>query len=507
MNLKNFHIERERIEKISLNLLIFVGILLIFFHFLERYYIDIPNLKVVVGIPSDSVEKYDIRPENVVLIHRIDEKTSEKNPIFLFDFETENYQKLESFLKNSRGIRIFFLGKPPAKIDVKRFIKLLDQNEVVLGIVEFDDSTNFLNWIAQNRMRKDLVFRVHRIKDKEYESLNLDLKMALSRWKRAVLERSIDLLYVTPPPEKFGVSYQEYLKLIKEELSRYVSNDLRWIKDSKVRFSTYLALIAGFLLFSSYSPFFTLIYVFIFLLSLLKGHTFLMVATYSGVMGPVAAFAVVNRKIKDPMKKLLLYAFFAILVGYIVNSILSKSVFLNQIFLFRGVKLSLLTLPALVMIKEILNPENRIFKTRFNKIDLLVVLIVLIGGFYYILRSGNTSLALTFERRLRDFLEKVFLVRPRFKELIGYPFLLLYAFNQQKSLKRYSFLVPIIASIAIVSTVNTFCHIKAPLWVSTLRSVEGVLLGYSLGGILYCFFKKFSKKRGRKPPRSGEKTV
>jgi len=494
MRFGNFHIEREHIERISFNLLIFVGILLIFFHFLERYYIDIPNLKVVIGIPANLMEKHNIESRKVVSIHKINERVSEKNPIFVFNFETEDYKELESFLKNSLGIKIFFLGKPP-EIDVKKFIKLLDQNEVVLGIVEFDDSTGFLNWVTQNRIRKDLVFRVHRIKDKEYESLNLNLKMALSRWKRAVLERSIDLLYVTPPPEKFGVSYQKYLRLIEKELSGYVVSDLRWIKNARVRFSIYFALIAGLLLFASYSPLFTLIYILTLFSILLKGQSFSVLATYSGIMGPVAVFAVVNRKVEHPIKKMMFYAFFAILVGYIINSMLSTGIFLNQIFFFRGVKLSLMTLPALVMIKEILNPENQIFKTRFNRIDLLVTLIIVAGGFYYILRSGNTSLALTFERQFRDLLERMLFVRPRFKELVGYPFLLLYSFNQQKFFKRYSFLVPVIGSIAIVSTINTFCHIKAPLWLSTLRSIEGVIIGYTLGGIFYYFLGKFSKTK------------
>lgn len=215
-----------------------------------------------------------------------------------------------------------------------------------------------------------------------------------------------------------------------------------------------------------------------------------------GIIGPVAVFATINRKIKTPIWKLLFYPFLAILVGYIVNSMLSEAVFLNQIFLFRGVKLSLITLPGLVMLKELLDPENKVIKTKLSRVDLLIAIIVILGAFYYILRSGNTSLALNFERRFRDFLERIFLTRPRFKELIGYPFLFVYVFGHRKLLKRYSFLVPVIGSVGIVSTVNTFCHIRAPLWLSTLRSVEGIGIGYMLGSLLNHFLKGSGNKNG-----------
>ena len=492
----DFYIKREKIEKVALKLLIFFGVLLIIFHFTERYRTDIQNLRVVVGIPNSYMKDFSAEIlQKLVLVKKLDDEKPKKGDIFVFNFEKEDYKKLKTFLNKFPGTRIFFLGKPP-KIDVREFTELLDKNKVVLGIMEFDDSTGFLNWVAKNRRRKDLIFRVHRIKDKEYESLNLDLQMALSRWKRAVLERSIDLLYITPPPEKFGISYQKYVELILEKLSRYATTDLRLVGYRRIGFSVHIAIICGFLLFLSYSPLFTLIYIFTFLWNISTNSHFTLLASYVGIIGPVAVFATINRKIKTPIWKLLFYPFLAILVGYIVNSMLSEAVFLNQIFLFRGVKLSLITLPGLVMLKELLDPENKVIKTKLSRVDLLIAIIVILGAFYYILRSGNTSLALNFERRFRDFLERIFLTRPRFKELIGYPFLFVYVFGHRKLLKRYSFLVPVIGSVGIVSTVNTFCHIRAPLWLSTLRSVEGIGIGYMLGSLLNHFLKGSGNKKG-----------
>jgi hypothetical protein len=498
MTKKNeFHINREKLEKNSLKLLILFGVILLFFHFLERYPVDIENLKVVIGVPENYFKSLTPDTQKITLpVRKIGNQAPNKSDVFVFDFENDDFEKLEKFLISFPDSKVFFLGKPPS-IDTKKFIETLDKNRIIIGIVEFDDSTGFMNWVAQKRERKDLVFRVHRIKDKEFESLNLDLKMTLNRWKRAVLERSIDLLFVTLPPESFNITYPEYIKLVKNEIQKYIGTELHLTHYNGLRISLYIAIICGFLLFLSYSPLFTLIYILVLLVNISTNSNFTFLASYVGILGPVALFAVVNRKINEPFKKLFYYAFFAILTGYIVNSLLSETVFLNQVLLFRGVKLSLTTLPGLVFLKEILNPENQIIKSKINSLDIFVAIVVGAGALYYILRSGNTPLALNFERKFRDLLENIFFTRPRFKELIGYPFLLIHAFNYQKFLKRYSFFVPVLGSIGIVSTVNTFCHIRAPLFLSSLRSLLGILFGYLFGLIFYHLMKKFLTKRKR----------
>ena len=151
----DFYIKREKIEKVALKLLVFFGVLLIIFHFTERYRTDIQNLRVVVGIPNSYTKDFSAGIlQKLVLVKKLDDEKPKKGDIFVFNFEKEDYKKLKTFLNKFPGTRIFFLGKPP-KIDVREFTELLDKNKVVLGIMEFDDSTGFLNWVAKNRRRKD----------------------------------------------------------------------------------------------------------------------------------------------------------------------------------------------------------------------------------------------------------------------------------------------------------------------------------------------------------------
>ncbi|MSR88326.1 MAG: hypothetical protein EXS67_01560 [Candidatus Margulisbacteria bacterium] len=99
----------------------------------------------------------------------------------------------------------------------------------------------------------------------------------------------------------------------------------------------------------------------------------------------------------------------------------------------------------------------------------------------YVMRSGHSSVGSIpiLEVHFRSFLEHIFSVRPRTKEfLFGYPALML-AFMFPQS--RYSWLYAAMGSIALVSLLNSFCHLHTPLWVSTYRSVLGLGLGLIVG--------------------------
>jgi len=94
---------------------------------------------------------------------------------------------------------------------------------------------------------------------------------------------------------------------------------------------------------------------------------------------------------------------------------------------------------------------------------------------------------------LRDFLDNLLVVRPRFKELFAYPLLAL--------LLHFSFdikgkLGPIIASggsLVIVSIVNTFCHATVPLWTGLVRSLYGLGFGTVISLLVIGIVKKYNK--------------
>jgi hypothetical protein len=73
-------------------------------------------------------------------------------------------------------------------------------------------------------------------------------------------------------------------------------------------------------------------------------------------------------------------------------------------------------------------------------------------------------------------LDRVLFVRPRFKDILFQPFVLLslVLVGTKWPLRRVA---AILASIALASMVNTFCHLHTPLVISALRVAYGVVFG------------------------------
>lgn len=108
---------------------------------------------------------------------------------------------------------------------------------------------------------------------------------------------------------------------------------------------------------------------------------------------------------------------------------------------------------------------------------------ILIALAILLLRSGNEGLEPSaVEIRFRDLLERLLFVRPRTKEfLLGHPFLFLGA--AMAALGRPQWLLPclLVGLVGQVSTLNTFCHIHTPLFISLVRTFHALWLG-TLGG-------------------------
>ncbi|GAH43652.1 unnamed protein product, partial [marine sediment metagenome] len=106
---------------------------------------------------------------------------------------------------------------------------------------------------------------------------------------------------------------------------------------------------------------------------------------------------------------------------------------------------------------------------------------------------------LDIEEKIRIFLEKTLIARPRNKEfLIGYPALLLAMSMNFLKIKEFKIPIIIIGTIGPVTLINTFCHIHTPFLFSILRTFNGVWLGLALGliavTIFYCLVKIFRKR-------------
>ena len=89
------------------------------------------------------------------------------------------------------------------------------------------------------------------------------------------------------------------------------------------------------------------------------------------------------------------------------------------------------------------------------------------------------------ELRFRAFLEQAFYARPRTKELmIGHPAFMLAA---MAALRKWPtmvfFALVLVATIGQGSMVETFAHMRTPVYMSFMRGIGGIVLGAGIGAV------------------------
>ena len=183
-------------------------------------------------------------------------------------------------------------------------------------------------------------------------------------------------------------------------------------------------------------------------------------------------------------------SFLIALSGAIVFvGIMARTEFALGIEMFRGVKFSFI-LPILLVV-GILMYQYKMLKysqiEEWSKMSINYLVVAIMGVFaiilwVYISRSGNSGTAGELEIQIRQVLKNVFGTRPRTKEfLISYPIivsLIYYGYH-----KLY---IPLtaLATVGMVSVVNTFTHVHTPVIISLKRAGWGLVLGFILGVIL-----------------------
>jgi hypothetical protein len=195
-------------------------------------------------------------------------------------------------------------------------------------------------------------------------------------------------------------------------------------------------------------------------------------------------------------KRLLLVLAVTMLGPLTVVAIHADTLFLVKGDTFLGVKLTLIAPLVIATLLHGLNLKATspagFFAVVRDRVAMLIdisrnpILIwqVLLGGGVLValavmlMRSGNESSVgvSSLELQLRSLLDRVLFVRPRFKDLLFQPFLLL-SFVLTGTKRPLQRIAAILASIALASMVNTFCHLHTPLVISALRVGYGVLFG------------------------------
>jgi hypothetical protein len=146
----------------------------------------------------------------------------------------------------------------------------------------------------------------------------------------------------------------------------------------------------------------------------------------------------------------------------------------------RGIK-AVLILPFIYFIYK--------YKMKLEKKDLKVLIILGILGIIYIIKSGNYIEPTIFERRVRDWMDTIFYVRPRFKELlVGFP--LLWIISKYNIKNKF---VLFLSIIGYVSILDSFLHPYTDSLLSSYRSFLSLILGIPLGELYFKIYKSLKR--------------
>lgn len=217
--------------------------------------------------------------------------------------------------------------------------------------------------------------------------------------------------------------------------------------------------------------------------------------------------------IKRGIVVLLFSAFIAVIGGVYIGAILSDSKYILKLDTFRGVKISFL-LPLLVwgfayVLKVGLFKDEKgkplplftqcdmLLKTSVTVKYVAIAGVVLLALALIVMRSGNTmtSTAGTFELMFRNFLEKYLVARPRTKELIAFPILFLVPYFAKFKNKEWCFLAMGVSMIGIENIINSFCHIRMPVLITSLSTIYSLIFAIIIGSICVMIIDRVRKTR------------
>jgi len=426
----------------------------------------------------------------------------------------------------------------PSKEKILATAEKLRQNNYPFGMIEFANQEG-IETIAHSV--SELAVKVHSITKEEMEIIST--QKALDRWIRAAKERKVRIFYIKPFLKTELNLLETNLDYIKSTRDLLISNGFsvgraslfHTIQDSKIfTLILILGVISGGIILlnqvihlkKNYNYLLLLLGVTALLVFFLLGIDVLLlklIALASALIFPTLAIVANEKYFTDAkpsiitkgnnyfyskdsgyflMIKNILVGFFKIILitfsgALMIAALLSKGKFILGIDQFSGIKISYLAPLLLVLcILWLKQNEGKMLILETMKKPILIEHVVILGFFaiflvVYIARSGNFSFlpVLGIEEKIRVFLERTLIARPRNKEfLIGYPALMLAMSMNYLKIKEFKIPMIIIGTIGPVTLINTFCHIHTPFLFSLLRSFNGIWLGTLLGLIIISLF-------------------
>ncbi|MDR1571338.1 MAG: DUF5693 family protein [Clostridiales Family XIII bacterium] len=191
--------------------------------------------------------------------------------------------------------------------------------------------------------------------------------------------------------------------------------------------------------------------------------------------------------------------------GAMTAAPLSSVSYMLEIDIFRGVKLAQILPIAFFAVAYLacfgLGGRRRLGHLEFGDVKALMntsikVWMALLaalfaaGGAYYIMRTGHESVDVSgAEMLFRNTLEELLLARPRTKEfLFGFPCIMLMIYAAFRRMSFWTVIFGFCGVIGVTSVVNTFMHIRTPLYLGFARTGYSVILGLIAGVVAVLVF-------------------
>lgn len=202
-----------------------------------------------------------------------------------------------------------------------------------------------------------------------------------------------------------------------------------------------------------------------------------------------------------------------------VDSILADVKYFLEMDIFRGVKLSqVLPLGVFAMIyliyfmnndtddsfKSVINTTIKLLNKDIKIYYGIIAGIVGVVAYIYISRTGHETniQPSNIEMITRNFMEYVLLARPRTKEiLIAFPAIFAAVYAASKKFNFLTGLFMLASSIGTSDVINTFSHLRTPIYLSMARTFIalgfGIVIGCAAVIIIDLFYKIFVRLQER----------
>ena len=412
----------------------------------------------------------------------------------------------------------------PEHLDVMQ--KLIADENLTLGIIETSVQLGYMEQKGLDEIMEADGYPINRVYSTRNDEFLQDVNDRYYRWIRAVVDRGIRIMYVTPFNDN-KLTFSENLEqtTAKLDLFHQTITDKGYVSDRQLPplnsavpgklhyFMVSLSLLLVTLLYLSY-----LVRVDKkLLIALAVVGTALLAAANLMLELDLAKIYALGAAIIYPSLSILLFMIYLrdyrhhsflrmlsasllllvginMLGGYTIVSSLTDIRYIMNVEYFRGVKIAFL-LPLLLFGINYLACFTReegvitylagILRKSPSYMALVLMLFAFVALYLYVGRSGHTAGVgvSSLELRLREILETLFLARPRFKEiLIGYPALmaLIYLYRRYPW-RELVLILGLGVMMGSISMVNSFSHVFTAITVSTSRTLSGLIVGVAIG--------------------------